>query len=93
MGLLKLILRTVNKYLKDLEKCCKSLVTVMQKKRNINCKLTYPKSIEYRRRVKPFATSKLSENVHKRKNVKSSIKKKLISNLFLKETYELIIFL
>ena len=45
MGLPKLILRTVNKYLKGLEKLCQSLVTVTltQKKRKIDCSLVNKK--------------------------------------------------
>jgi hypothetical protein len=37
MGLPKLILRTVNKYLKGREKRCQSLVTVTYIKQKINC--------------------------------------------------------
>jgi len=42
MDLLKLVLKTVNKYFQGLEKRCQSLVTVKvtHKKRKINCSLT-----------------------------------------------------
>ncbi len=39
MGLSKLILETVKKYLKCLEKRCQGLVTVTYKKRKINCNI------------------------------------------------------
>ena len=59
MGLPKLIVRTVNKYLKGLEKWWQSLVTVTLKKRKINCN-SYPLILYALSIISPSLTRRFS---------------------------------